>query len=663
MKNMKLTFSLLVLMLSTLMVSGQAWQWGLRGGAINSMHPQKPHEFNNINNIVIDPVGNIYTLGPVGSVGLEVDGHPLVAYSGYFPAATTDILLSSFKPDGTFRWAKVIGGEIQDYGHSLSVDNTGGVYISGRVNNVDPYQNYNPIHFDTDTILPRAVKSDTLGRIMFLVKYDTAGTYQWLRMPEPDTVTFANQLARNSFPYRTVVEDNGTVHWFCLLRPGKFSWSNNNIVTQKGIYVLKYNSQGEVIGRVKLEMETDGVGFYNNGNVHFERDAQTGNYYIAGINEGWAPVVIGGDTLSDRMYMAAFDSTGKYLWKVEGKSGSANCAINGLTLDDQGDIYITGVISNNTEFNGVLFTPPGITTGVPFVMKVDDLGNHVWSKASQSTANCDAFDVAVSGSEVAITGQAGNLHWPGYTDTMPTARNQGYDAFLARFDKSTGDLITMARPKTNFGGASYGYAVAAGPANTYYLGGNFDQQIYLGPDTLFKVGSQRSFFLTQYTCDVPNADFTFTANNATNTLNLNYTGSPADSVVWRLGDGTILKGDSINYSYAAKGYYRVCATAYFQCTDVTACDSLAAGSIGLEEAEAFAGMELYPNPTNGIIQLNNLPEGCSYGLYNLSGQTVKSGNFTKTTERLDLSVLPTGIYLLELKESNGSSVFKKIIKH
>ncbi len=234
---------------------------------------------------------------------------------------------------------------------------------------------------------------------------------------------------------------------------------------------------------------------------------------------------------------------------------------------------------------------------------------------------------------------------------------------MARFDKTTGDLITMARPKTNFGGASYGYAVAAGPANTYYLGGNFDQQIYLGPDTLFKVGSQRSFFLTQYTCDVPTADFTFTANNATNTLNLNYTGSLADSVVWRLGDGTILKGDSITYSYAAKGYYRVCATAYFQCTEVTACDSLAAGSIGLEEAEAFAGMELYPNPTNGIIQLNNLPEGCSYGVYNLSGQTMKSGNFTNTMERIDLSTLPTGIYLLELKDPNGSSVFKKIMKH
>ncbi len=172
MKNMKLTFSLTLVALSTLMVSAQAWQWGLRGGSINSMHPQSPQDFNNITQILTDPIGNIYTLGPVGSVGVEVNGYPLAAYSGYFPAASTDILLSSFKSDGTFRWAKVIGGEIHDYGHSLSVDQLGGVYISGRVNNVDPYQNYNPIHFDTDTILPRAVKSDTLGRIMFLVKYD-----------------------------------------------------------------------------------------------------------------------------------------------------------------------------------------------------------------------------------------------------------------------------------------------------------------------------------------------------------------------------------------------------------------------------------------------------------------------------------------------------------
>ncbi len=658
MQNMKLNFSLLVLTLSTLIVSGQAWQWGLRGGSVNTM--QNNTENNIITEMATDQAGNIYTLGIVGSVGLEVDGHPLTAYSSYFPAPTPDVLLSSFKPDGTFRWAKVIGGEINDYGHSLSVNKMGGVYVSGRVYNVDPYQNYNPIHFDTDTVLPRAVTTDTLGRIMFLVKYDTAGAYQWLRMPEPDTVTFANQLARNSFPYRTVVEDNGTVHWFCLLRPGKFSWTNNNIVTQKGIYVLKYDSQGEVTGRVKLEMETDGVGFYNSGNVHFERDAQTGNYYIAGINEGWASIAINGDTLTDRMYMAAFDSTGKYLWKVEGNSANANCAINGLTLDDQGDLYITGVTASNSEFNGYVFNPPGFIGGAPFIMKINALGNLVWAKTSQTTVLCRAFDVTISGSEVAITGQAGNLHWPSYTDTMPSVPNQGYDAFLARFDKTSGDLITMARPKTNFGGASYGYAVAAGPANTYYLGGNFDQQIYLGPDTLFKVGSQRSFFLTQYTCDVPNADFTFTANNATNTLNLNYTGSPADSVVWRLGDGTILKGDSITYSYAAKGYYRVCATAYFQCTEVTACDSLAAGSIGLDEAEALIKVEVYPNPVNEVLYISS-SEDEVYDLTpsDISGRKVLE---VKKAISIDVSQLPAGTYFLRIEQGQYGVVRKVLVR-
>ena len=257
MKNMKLTFSLTLVALSTLMVSAQAWQWGLRGGAINSMNPQRSQDFNNINHITTDQAGNIYTLGPVGSVGLQVDGHPLVAYSAYSPGSTTDILVSSFKPDGSFRWAKVIGGSSDDIGQSISTDNMGNVYVSGMVLNTPYNPPYNQLHFDTDTIIPHYTTTDSLQKIMFMIQYDTAGTFQWLHMPEPDTVSFANRAANNSIPWRHCTDGNGDTWWMANLRRGQFSWAVNNIITQDGEYILKYNPQGQVTGYIKLDIEFD----------------------------------------------------------------------------------------------------------------------------------------------------------------------------------------------------------------------------------------------------------------------------------------------------------------------------------------------------------------------------------------------------------------------
>ncbi|WP_417588769.1 T9SS type A sorting domain-containing protein [Owenweeksia hongkongensis] len=664
----KLLFLIIPFLLLSLTLPAQ-WQWAIRGGSVNTF--SRTTDYNNVNHITTDQAGNVYIMGQVGGASVKVDSHSLSAYSGIYPSASLDIVLSSFTENGTYRWSKIIGGHMYDFGYALKTDKQGHLYVTGQIRNVDATligTPYNSVHFDTDTILPKipidsvttSFGEDTLMQSMFIVQYDTAGTFQWLNMPEPDTTS----RYRGNFPVNMDVDANGDVYWLCYLLPGEYRWANNNIITQAGTYVVKYNSQGNKIGINQLEFNagrgidlTDSWG----GLTHFARNPMNGNYYIAGTNKAkqYSYLLIGGDTINSDMYLAAFSPTGQLLWKKE--SGGVDLgSIEDLELDLNGNIYLGGLIRPGTEFGGHTYTSPK-SSGAPFVSSFDSGGNHLWSEMAVVDAVSITYDVAVSDTEIAITGYGSSLYWPNNTDSVKTLGNQGYDAFLARFNKGNGELITMERTNTPFGGASYGNAIAAGPQNTYYMGGNFSMSMFLGQDTLYKVGSQRSFFLTKYECDVPEASMSVSGINATNTINLVYTGAPADSVKWYLGDGTQLWGDSITYSYAAKGKYRVCTMAYFDCTEVTVCDSLVAGEISLTE-ESLAEVAIYPNPTNDFLNLENLPKEGQVTLYNLSGKLLLQQPFKKENNKLDLSNLPKGVYLLELQNNAGERVFRKVMK-
>jgi aminopeptidase N len=69
--------------------------------------------------------------------------------------------------------------------------------------------------------------------------------------------------------------------------------------------------------------------------------------------------------------------------------------------------------------------------------------------------------------------------------------------------------------------------------------------------------------------------------------------------------------------------------------------------LGLESPNGSEGMELYPNPSNEEIYINNIPNDCRYSIFDMYGKVqlmdkVSGGNSIKT------SSLPSGTYLLVL---------------
>jgi len=75
-------------------------------------------------------------------------------------------------------------------------------------------------------------------------------------------------------------------------------------------------------------------------------------------------------------------------------------------------------------------------------------------------------------------------------------------------------------------------------------------------------------------------------------------------------------------------------------------------------------VKLYPNPAtdNIYLQIPNSPINSAKGaVYNVIGAQVMDFNFNSNTENLDISSLPTGMYMLKIQTSVGRGV-KKFIK-
>lgn len=71
-------------------------------------------------------------------------------------------------------------------------------------------------------------------------------------------------------------------------------------------------------------------------------------------------------------------------------------------------------------------------------------------------------------------------------------------------------------------------------------------------------------------------------------------------------------------------------------------------------------IQLYPNPTEGQITISGLSLPTDIMLYSIQGQLLKT--YTGVTGGIDISDLPTGVYLLKLTWGNNAIVKKTVIK-
>jgi hypothetical protein len=122
-------------------------------------------------------------------------------------------------------------------------------------------------------------------------------------------------------------------------------------------------------------------------------------------------------------------------------------------------------------------------------------------------------------------------------------------------------------------------------------------------------------------------------------------------------DGTVVgTGRMISYPISKNGTYVLCIKATDTCTgcDTMICSSrvITCATAGVVNEEFGAGIDIFPNPSEGRITIRCASKGACYSLIDAKGSIVKSGNLTQEISNIDVSELPRGVYSVSVVTAN-----------
>jgi hypothetical protein len=83
---------------------------------------------------------------------------------------------------------------------------------------------------------------------------------------------------------------------------------------------------------------------------------------------------------------------------------------------------------------------------------------------------------------------------------------------------------------------------------------------------------------------------------------------------------------------------------------------------GVEEEKAIS-FQLYPNPSNGKINILKEEGRFDFSVFDFNGKLIHSQRLYDVAEQIDLSALPKGFYVVQIKDAKGNAAHKKLMIH
>ncbi|NEN25634.1 T9SS type A sorting domain-containing protein [Cryomorpha ignava] len=651
MKNLiRIPYILFFLLSATSLIAQPDWQWG------------QEVRFN-ARNIAVDNYGNSYVTWSLQD-NYEIDGELFISNG------LADIALTSFDCAGNHRWTKTFGGQSSDVASYVGTDTLGGVYLVGRFSAMGNYD----VNISNDTVI-----SGYTNKGFFLTKYDSQGDFQWFQMPE-DTAIIDITNIQLAGPLDMEVSPNGDCYIYSKLPPGTYG-NGAYETTQEGtsngsdnLHILKYDRNGNCTGGFHLDVYYSGSFLFSN---RLTRDHHTGKFYMSGyLSDEDNIVIFGGEEVTAENYVVQFDSSGFVNWRIStddsfpGTSGQSGFA-GKPSVDEFGNVYVAGGSGNGFSFGDFTFENTLGPQGFPIFAKIDSMGNVVYATNASTNVGCDGKATAYSNNKVAVTGNWGSLiTWGDVGEDITGGDSQGYNVFLALFDASGDGLPESFHSLTSSPvGVEIPSILTADNQGNFYVGGHFSGQLHVGDGTLYnQTGTQEGFIAKFGTdscyCPLPTVLFTYDTIPNQAGYNFAYTGSTdADSVIWDFGDGQTGSGFNPYHFFAESGIYTVCATAFNQCGADSVCITIdALGPVGIKAINGFEEIRVYPNPAHEVVYINNASPGTRIDVINAVGQNLGSSILQSNNAKINVSSLPSSVYLLQFTGSDGKMGYARFVK-
>jgi gliding motility-associated-like protein len=413
--------------------------------------------------ITTDVYGNSYVTGYLYD-SADFDPGPGVyelKSAGYY-----DIFITKLDPSGNFIWARSMGGEMFDVGHSIAVDKGGNVFITGYFNET--------VDFDPGPGIYN-LTSVTGCSAIFLCRLDHAGNFVWAKN--------VNGWGNHNMGYSIALDEYSNVYFTGMFdgKPDFDPGSGVSILASQGwrdTFVCKFNSSGIFIWGKSF-------GYSNMWGGDMGRSIKVdalNNVYITGTYSGPVdfdpgPGVYNSSPIGGNfdMFILKLSSSGNFIW-MRSVGGIKHESPNSIAIDNSGNVYTTGWFYSSSDFDpgsGVYnLTSPGWNI---FISKLDPFGNFVWAKQLGSgKESSEAIDVDAEGN-VYTTGTFKDTidfdPGPGVYDLVSPGKYSGY---IAKFD-TDGVLVWVK----NYGGKGRSLKIER---SAIFLTGEFNDTVDLNPD-------------------------------------------------------------------------------------------------------------------------------------------------------------------------------------
>ncbi len=461
-KSLLISISVLAFSFNTTIA--QCWQWATGIGGDNMETPTSSS---------VDPYGHIAITGEF--MGTAVFGtHTLVATSG---RDVFTVLLDS--TGAVLNAMGGVGDGLENIGNGIASDASGNVFITGNFTGT--------IMFD-DVSLVSEGSSD-----IFIVKYDASGNLLWAKRAGGTSEITVNDITVDtkgncyiigefydnaSFgdktTYSTVAEDVFTVKYDA---DGNALWAASSGSTSSdhgtgiavddagNVYIAGYFQSEFIFGGIPYsttgnrdafvaKMDKDatpiwaktGGGIYNDWFNKIAVDADGNNVFVTGEFESYT-ADIDGITLTNMNQSAPrrdimllnFDSQGSARWGISTGSVEHDYA-NDVTVDDNGDVYITGIYQD-----AITFGTTTLTNNDLYIAKYDSTGTNLWAKGSTyNSAVAASKSISTFKNRPIITGSfvAGGGPPIVVFDNDTLISNGSSDVFLARVGPPCNEVTT-----------------------------------------------------------------------------------------------------------------------------------------------------------------------------------------------------------------------------
>ncbi len=321
--------------------------------------------------VAVDRQGNIIVTGFFDST-MTIGSNTLIS------SGSDDIFVAKFDANGNSIWAVQAGGLSADEGYGITADKNGYIYVSGT--------------FSGSASFGGAYLQSFGGGDVFIAKYDPNGKLIWVRQAGGSNYDIANSVAvDNNFNVMITGTFSGSISF-----GGNVALSGN---TYSDIFVAKYDSSGNILWAKGVGNE----GFYNEG-VGVAASSK-GNIYLTGNFGGsvnFGRTILNSIGYQD-LFLTKYDPNGNVLWATQAGSVSQPTTVNGITLDKNSDILITGQFYGQTTFGDTIVN--SISNADLFIAKYDTSGNNIWVSQDHIFDDNSGWSISTdSAANISITG-------------------------------------------------------------------------------------------------------------------------------------------------------------------------------------------------------------------------------------------------------------------